>query len=163
MQQHLAFACADEVVLLVRNVDAVTVYAMKAVLIGKTVETKNITMVNRLDRARMQVRIELHRLHDALRDRFFQLHAGVIRLCRMWTSDSCGLRRRWFRLGLQHSRHGLRPINVRRCRTPLPGYVLCRFYPWSFDHENLKFPLHHGIPALRSPNVLETLTSIHRH
>lgn len=64
MQKHLSLAGAHEVVLLIGDVDAVSVHAMKAILIGKTVQPKNIARIDRFDSARMQVRKELYSLHD---------------------------------------------------------------------------------------------------
>ena len=62
VQQHLAFTRAHEVVLLIRDVDGVTVHFVQTVLIRKIVKPENIAVINWLDRARMQVRINLKRL-----------------------------------------------------------------------------------------------------
>src|SRR5437868_5413204 len=64
MQKHLAFARAHKVVLLIWNVDAVTVHFVQAILIRKTVQPKNIVGVDRFDGAGMKVRIELSGLHN---------------------------------------------------------------------------------------------------
>ena len=51
VQKHLAFTRADEVVLLVRNVDAVAVDAMESILVGKAVEPEDTGIIYRFDGA----------------------------------------------------------------------------------------------------------------
>ena len=67
MEEHVALARAYEVVLQIGNVYTVPVHTVQSILIGKTVETKNVVGIDQLHRARMQVRIELHCLDYARR------------------------------------------------------------------------------------------------
>src|SRR6185312_15119544 len=64
MQEHLAFPRSHKVVLLIGNVNTVTVHFVQPVLIGKIVQPENIALVYRLHCARMQVRVELSGLHN---------------------------------------------------------------------------------------------------
>ena len=87
MQQHLAFARAHEVVLLIRNVHTVAVNFVQAILIRKTVESKNIVRIDGFDGAGMQIWINLRRLHDTTKrfrrrvaldhDRFLQNRSSL--------------------------------------------------------------------------------------
>src|SRR6185503_10927412 len=65
VQKHFTFAGAHEIVLLIGNVDAMTIHFVQAILVSKTVKPKNIALVDRFDRTRMQVGIEPGRLYDA--------------------------------------------------------------------------------------------------
>ena len=65
MQEHVALARAHEVVLLIRDVDGVTVHFVQTVLIGKIVKPEEITRIYRLDCPWMQIWIKLRSLHDS--------------------------------------------------------------------------------------------------
>src|SRR6185503_12004683 len=63
MQKHLTLTGAHEVVLLIRDVHAVAVHFVQAVLIRKTIESENIARIDRFHRSGMQVGIEPGRLN----------------------------------------------------------------------------------------------------
>src|SRR5215204_1436498 len=64
MQKHFTFPGPDEVVLLIRYVDAVAVDSMQAILVRKTIQPKNATRVDRLDSSRVQIWVKLNGLDD---------------------------------------------------------------------------------------------------
>jgi hypothetical protein len=64
MQKHFTFPGPDEVVLLIRYAHAVAVDSMQAILVCENIQPENITRVDWLDSAWMQIRIELNSLDD---------------------------------------------------------------------------------------------------
>src|SRR5690349_21546786 len=73
VQEHVALARAHEVVLLIWDVNGVTVHSVQPVLIRKILKPKNIAMIDWLDRAGVQVWVKLnsldHRRSKRLNDR----------------------------------------------------------------------------------------------
>src|ERR1044071_7808147 len=67
VQERLSFTGSHEVVLHIRDIDAVRARAVQPVLIGKTIERENVAPVHRDCRARMQVGIKLCSLNNSWR------------------------------------------------------------------------------------------------
>lgn len=65
VQKHVALTRAHKVVLLIRDVDGVTIHFVQTVLIRKIVKPEKIALIHRLDGAGVQVWIKLRGLHNS--------------------------------------------------------------------------------------------------